>query len=128
MIYSYDITTPANTPESAPIVTLCRLPRGRAANVDVLFPPGCAGLAHIQIYRGLHQLWPGNAGASIVGDGITVSWVEDYMMLDEPLTLVAFTWNIDDTYPHTITLRVNMLDTDTFRAGNIGDLTPADLV
>ena len=128
MIYSYDIPTPANTLESAPVETECILPTGRIARVDVLFPPGCAGLAHIQVYRGLHQLWPANAGASFVGDGMIVTWEEDYMLTDEPFMFRALSWNLDDTYPHTITLRINLLDTDTFRAGRLLSISPSDVV
>jgi hypothetical protein len=128
MIYDYAIPTPANTPESAPVETVITLPPGRLAHVDILFPSGCAGLAHVQIYRALHQLWPANAGGSFIGDGQVVSWDDDYMLTDEPLDLVAVTWNDDDTYPHTITVRINVLDTDTFSAGAIVSLRPEDLV
>jgi len=128
MIYDYAIPTPANTLESAPVETLIELPVGRIAHVDILFPSGCAGLAHAQVYRALHQLWPANVGGSFIGDGDVVSWDEDYMLTDEPFTLKAVTWNDDDTYQHTITIRINVLDTDTFRAGRIVNVKPEDLV
>lgn len=128
MIYDYALPTPANTLESAPMETIITLPVGRIAHVDIMFPSGCAGLAHVQIYRALHQLWPANVGASFIGDGTVVSWDEDYMLTDEPFALKAICWNLDDTYQHTITLRINVLETDTFRAGRIANIRPEDLV
>lgn len=109
MIYEVACYTPANTPATDPVITAITVAPGVVDSVEVVFPSGCSGLAHMQVYRALHQLWPANPGASFTGDGNPIRWQEDYPMYDQPLELLVVTWNEDDTFPHTPVLRVNLL-------------------
>jgi len=45
VIYSWDLTTPANTPEGAPKEWILEMAHGVIHQVNIIFPAGCAGLA-----------------------------------------------------------------------------------
>ena len=76
------------------------------------FPAGHLGLTHIRISEGLHQAWPSNEGADFSTSDEIINWAEEYPLDTAPFTLTAYAWNFDDTYPHTITVRVELTPTE----------------
>ena len=106
MIYVFPITLPANTPETAKLRTTLKLTRGKITRVMVEFPPGHAGLTHLAVRRGLFQLWPVNPEATFRSSNETIIWEEEYELSTPPYDLDAYAWNEDDTYQHTITVRI----------------------
>jgi len=108
MLYVFPITIPANTPQSAPTKTLLPLTAGTITHVMIQFPSGPVGLAHVFIRNGLNQVWPANPEAYFTSDDETIPWAEEYEMDTPPYQLQAYAWNTDDTYPHTITIRVEL--------------------
>jgi hypothetical protein len=106
MIFVFPLTLPANTPETAKQKTVLALARGKITRVMVEFPPGHAGLTHIGINRGLFQLWPANQSATFRSSNETIIWEEEYSLDTPPYNLDAYAWNEDDTYEHTITVRI----------------------
>jgi hypothetical protein len=108
VIYVFAITIPANTPESAPVIQTLKLTRGKITQMQVHFPSGHLGLTHIGITRGLYQLYPSNAEARFSSSGETIPWDEDLPLDTPPYQLEAIAWNEDDTYLHTITVRVRL--------------------
>ncbi len=110
--YEFDVTSPANTPASAPAEVLARIQKGLISQWEVQIPRGVQGLTGAFIRRGDHQLVPANPNSYIKGDDAVIRWDDHYLLDDEPLTLRLFVWNIDDTYPHTITFRFNVVPLD----------------
>jgi len=111
VIYVFDLTVPANTPYTNPVTLDCEIDPGVVSQAEVIFPPGCAGLVRCAVFRELTQLWPHNPDSSFRGDGETIRWSEDYQVWEEPFVFVLKGWSDDDTYDHTITLRINVLRT-----------------
>jgi len=109
MIYSFAISTPANTPKATPVETNLKLTAGIIHQIDILFPTGCAGLAYIAINDGLHQVWPTNPDESFHTDGETISFKEFYELKSSPHILTVFSYNLDDTYDHDIIVRLGIL-------------------
>jgi len=108
MFYAFPITIPANTPETAKLETVLNLSAGNITRVNIEFPAGHVGLTHISINRGLHQLWPTNPDAALSSSNETIAWEEEYVLDDQPYLLHAYAWNEDDTYEHTITVRIEL--------------------
>jgi len=106
MIFVFPITTPPNTPQSAPLVTTLQLSGGIITEGQLQFPGGVLALCHISIFYGLFQLWPSNQDGTFATNDETILWSDDYPLLQPPFVLTAETWNDDDTYPHTITVRI----------------------
>ncbi len=105
MFFDFPITTPANTAQIAAINSPLKLTAGTIIQVDVLFPGGSAGLLHVQIFNGITQIWPSNAGESFAGDQEKITFGEAYQELQRPFELTAHIWNLDDTYDHEVRLR-----------------------
>ena len=108
MYYDIPVTIPANTPELSPIEVEVKLTHGVIHRVEVEFPAGCAGLAHLQILRYDHQIYPTNPEGSFNTDDYIVP-IDDYFeLIEAPYTLKLRGWNLDDTYEHTITVRIGI--------------------
>jgi len=108
MIFVYAITTPANTPASAPLITTLLLDAGTITRIDLQFPLGVSAVAHIQLSQGLNQVFPTNPDGAFATSNETITWNEDYDLDQPPYRLTATTWNTSSTYSHTITVRIVM--------------------
>lgn len=109
MYYDFSFTIPADTAKSSPEELDVKLTHGVIHRVEIGFPRGCAGLVHLQIRRGLHQLWPTNPQGSFNTDGYIIPINEYYELFVEPYILTLVGWNLDDTYVHTLEVRIGIL-------------------
>lgn len=108
MFFVYPSTIPANAPASPTQFTLAQVSPGTVKKVEIQFPSGCAGLVSVWILRGLTQVWPLNPDKQFIADGETISFDEDYPMLQGPFEFRIFFANLDDTYAHTVTVRLQI--------------------
>ena len=108
MIYEKRLTIPKNTAASAPVCATLEIHPGIVKRVDVYFPPGCAALAHVQLFYWERQIWPTNPNSDFTGDGTLLSFPEDLKIVDLPYEIEIRGWNPDDTYPHTPIVRIQM--------------------
>lgn len=109
MYYDFSFTIPANTAKASPQEQDVKLTHGIIHRLEIGFPRGCAGLAHFVIFEGLHQRWPTNPQGSFNTDGYTIAFNEHLPLLYEPYTLTLVGWNLDDTYDHTLEVRIGIL-------------------
>lgn len=109
MFRSAVLTIPANTLPSAPISVPMLIMAGTIVKMGIDFPTGCAGLARAVILHGGAQVWPLDPGTWIASDGKLIDWQENYAVGQRDAAFYLHAWNIDDTYPHTITWLVNHL-------------------
>jgi hypothetical protein len=107
--YEFDVTAPANTPANDPTFVLARLQKGVIVQWEVAIPPGVQGLTGSFVRRAGHQIVPANPEGYLKGDDDRIVWQDNMLLEDEPLVLGLFTWNLDDTYAHTITYRINVI-------------------
>jgi len=106
MMYVFTITTPASTPPTAKLKTILPLTRGKITQMSIQYPSGLQGFAHLVITRGLNQLFPTNPDGDFATSNETISWPEEYLLDVDPVQLEAYSWNLDDTFDHTITVRI----------------------
>lgn len=109
MIFKWNISTPANTAATAKVKTLLNVAYGIVHHIDIQFPPGPAGLLHLQVRDALHQVWPYNSDSSFSSHNVNISFREFIPVLVEPFEFQAYTWNLDDTYDHTVIIRIGIL-------------------
>lgn len=112
MVYAATITTPENTLQSAALDTELIVTKGLVWLIDINLPPGCAGLAHVQIFDGSYQLFPATPGESFHGDGVEKGFDDLYLKVAAPFVFNIKTWNLDQTWPHTISVRMGMASSD----------------
>jgi len=84
--------------------------------VEVEFPPGPLGLCHVSIHDGGYQVWPSNSEFDFHGDNGYITFPDTYLKLIAPFEFVAVTWNEDDTYDHTVHLRLGIVSDEVFMA------------
>lgn len=109
MYYDFKIVTPEKTLESDKLVTRMKMALGEIIQVSILFPSGCIGLVHVQIFRGGHQLYPANVGDDFSTNNEVINFVESYKIKTQPAELIALTWNTDTVYSHITRLRFNLM-------------------
>lgn len=105
MHFDVSFTIPANTAKATPHEEQVKLSYGVIHPVHIGFPSRCAGLAHIVIREGGHQVWPTNKGGSYNADGYTIPIDDYYELFREPYILTLVGWNLDDTFDHTLEVR-----------------------
>lgn len=108
MFYAFSVPIPANTPSTAPVDVEAVLTYGVIDHVEVHIPAGCAGLTHLKILQGLHQVWPTNEDENFTGDSINLVWGDAYELFEPPYTLTLRAWNLDEIYPHTLIVRFGL--------------------
>jgi len=109
MLYSYNITIPANTLESAPTIQKIKLTWGYIHQIDFDIPMGAQNLVGVRIREGLHQLYPTNPAGYITGENVKISFKDFYWLNHTPYNLWIDTFNIDENYDHTIIVRIGVL-------------------
>jgi len=123
MIYALDVTTPANTPSSSPKRTRMQVTKGLVYQVEIEFPPGPLGYCHVAILDGAYQVWPSNPDADFHGDNGMIVFPDTYLKYAEPYEFIVETWNEDDTYQHTIHVRIGMVSEEVFMARFLPTMT-----
>jgi hypothetical protein len=109
VFYDFAITVPKERTEASPVTQVMKLTQGVITRVEVQFPNGCAGLAHCKILHEESQKWPTPPSTSMASDGHAIVIDENFGLDTEPYQLKAVCWNDDDTYSHTIYVRVGVL-------------------
>jgi len=109
MFYEYNITYLPNIPKDMEQTSTIRLSRGIVKRVEVVFPRGCAGLVGVRIFRGSVQVIPLNYPAWLDTDGETISITSEIDLSVNPYELIVKGYNLDDTYPHTIRVRFELV-------------------
>jgi len=102
MIYQAELVLPAQTPQDSPITVTFTIPKGTINRIAILFPSGCAALAHLQIYHNEVQVWPTTPGKSFVGDYMYLVFDESYDLPEAWNSIRVVGWNDDDSYEHTL--------------------------
>lgn len=106
--YVVDLSLPANTPSGSPVDLEVILVDGWVGQLALLFPPGPAALAKVQVWVSGLQKYPTGSGQSFHPDNQLVVIPCDF---DVPLVAGAYKitlrgWNDDDTWSHTIQAHV----------------------
>jgi len=109
MIYSVTITTPKNTAETSPLITTIPVVKGVIHKLECDFPPGNQFLHRLRIRREGAFIFPSNASEYFTADGKVISFREHWPIVDEPFSLNVLTWNLDETYDHTVIVRLGLL-------------------
>lgn len=116
MIYTANITTPKDTKLSALKKTTIHVTKGLVYKVEFYFPPGSAGLMGVAVFDGLYQVWPSSVGEFFVGGDQKIEFDDMYYKEAEPFEFQCYSYNIDDTYEHMVSVRIGLVLKDVFQA------------
>lgn len=113
LFYVWDITVPADTAELNPIYQKLKLSAGIITNINIKFPDGCNGMVKVRILRWTFQLVPLSNGEWVTGNGETVPTETSYELLEVPFELEFQACSPSTSYPHKITIRIEVSPTAT---------------
>jgi hypothetical protein len=108
MFYAWDILIPADTKEAAPVRQILELPVGIITQVHIKFPAGCHGMVKVRLFRWGFQLVPLSSDEWITGDDESIPTETYYPLLATPTFLKFIGCSPDTTYPHTISVRIEV--------------------
>ena len=109
MFYTWNFTLPYGKDATDKTKQILGLERGTITRCEVVFPSGCCGLVYVHINRALHQVYPKNPDYQYTGNGETIVAGDEYEIKEEPFELEFYGWNTDDTYNHTVTIRIQLV-------------------
>jgi len=116
MIYVANITTSKDTEQAALKKTTIHVTKGLVYKVEFYFPSGSAGLMGVAVFDGLFQVWPSTVGEFFVGEDHVVSFDDLYLKQSSPFEFQCYTYNNDDTYQHTVSVRIGLVSKEVFQA------------
>lgn len=116
MIYNLDILTPPETFATEPLKTIMPVTNGLIYRVEIYFPPGPYGLLHCWINDGSYQVWPSHDGTAFRGNSLMISFDDLYLKELPPYELSVYTYNLDDTYEHSVMVRIGLVSKDVYLA------------
>lgn len=119
MLFVYSLTVPADTTEVDPVTSTVSIAHGVLRHVSVSFPPGCAALCRVAVLYHESQIIPANRSEYLAWDALTISWPEEVPIHTVPYQLKLVGWNEDDTYPHTVTFRFDILEPEVTGIGRL---------
>ncbi len=108
MLFSFSVSTPANTTQDDPQRAELLLSKGTIVQVDIGFPPGPQALLHAVVMRGQNQVWPTNPQGDFAWEDHVFSWPERYELEAKPYMLELVSWNEDDTYAHAVLVQLDV--------------------
>jgi len=92
MFYVFDQTVTTAHVVGAEAEILMELTEGVIHQVDVLFQDGCDHAVNVQIFKGIHQLWPTNRGKAMRGNATVISFREFEELESVRTVLKALVW------------------------------------
>jgi len=116
VIYIANITTIKNTATTALKKTTIRVTSGLVFKVEFYFPAGSAGLMGVAVFDGLYQIWPSTVGEFFTGEDQLIAFDDMYLKEQAPFELQCYTYNLDDTHQHFVSVRIGLVSAEVFMA------------
>ena len=116
MIFAENITTPKDTAETSVKRTDLVVTKGLVYKVEFYFPSGSSGLMGVAVFDGLYQIWPSTVGKFFVGEDMLISYDDMYLKESPPYSFQIYTYNTDETYSHSVSVRIGLVSSDVFLA------------
>jgi hypothetical protein len=109
MFYAWNILLSSGGSAAGKTKQVLQLAKGVITRTEFIFPTGCAALVSCTLNDALHQVYPANPDLAFTGDGEKIEITDEYSMQFEPYQLQFYGWNTDETYDHTVTIRLLLI-------------------
>jgi hypothetical protein len=119
MEYEIEVTVPANTLASSPVVETLKLDKGVLEEGWIYFPYGCAHLVQVRVFKGAFQIAPFNRDGWLRGNGARVPLATKYDMTEAPFYLTVKACSPGTTLEHKITVHVGLNPVYVARPENV---------
>lgn len=109
MRYVYELTVPADTAKADPAESEALLVTGTIKQIEIAFPPGCAGEVKVVMLDRILQISPANSEMYHAWDDYTERFSMDYPLDDPGPKITLRGWSPDTVYDHKITFRFDVV-------------------
>lgn len=109
MLYSLDVSIPANTLKTGLLISDLQLCAGVIKRVWIRWRYGSANLCGCRIVRESRQVWPSNPTQWFPSQSAGVDFDEYYELSDVPYSVSIDAFNLDDTYSHNLWVAFSVL-------------------
>ena len=109
MVYSFNISTPANTLSSDPKISIVTLQSGLIYRMETYFPPGPSGLVGVAVFDANVQIYPSNRENWFIGDDVLYGFNDRYMFTTSTEVLMIKTYNEDTYFDHDVIINIGLL-------------------
>ncbi len=96
--------------------TVLNVTKGLVYKVDFYFPPGPSGLLGVAVFDGSFQVWPSSVGEWFTSDNETIRFDDMYLKESAPYQFDIYTYNNDETFDHSLSVRVGLVSKEVFLA------------
>lgn len=110
MYYFFGVPVPPNTLKSAPVDQRLKLDLGTVSFIEIHFPTGCAGLVSCVLLYNSIQILPYNTDEALYGNDRLFKLDVNLPVKEPPFEFTVRAWSEDDTYPHTISVGVMLVE------------------
>lgn len=114
MIFCKSITAAVGRDASNPVIEDLIIAKGLIYRVEFDFPPGCCGLLNVRLFDGSYQVYPTSRDDSFHGDAAVIAFDDCYLKDTPPWIFRCVVWNNDDTWEHTVQIRVGIASSEAF--------------
>ena len=109
MQYTKDVTFSSSGSSTNQTSAIIKAARGVIHRIEIVFPSGCAGLVHVQLFTGGHPIAPTTFTQTYSGNGDVLE-IPEFIELRKDFNIITIKgWNEDDTYDHKILFRIFVL-------------------
>jgi len=116
-IYSLTLTAPPNDSDEKEI----EVQGHYITYVSLRFPPGPMGLLKVGIFYGIKKIFPSDEEQWFQGDDEAIEWTEWYELPESPCKLRIVAINDDDTYEHSVLVRIATIERKADLAKRVAD-------
>lgn len=109
MFYAFTHTMTTDDIVTAKKELALKMTAGVIHQVDILFQDGCDHEANVQIFKGDHQLWPSNRGASMKGNATVISFREFLELKQGDNELTALIWGDGTIEAVDVSIQIGLL-------------------
>lgn len=109
MYYAWNFTLAADRSEVTKTKTDMFMEKGTITKVEIIFPVGCSNLVFVHLDDAAHQVWPKSPDYKFIGDGAHIICTDEYEIKEPPYCIQFHGWNTDEVYPHTVTVRIQIV-------------------
>lgn len=109
MLFSKSITIPPNTTKANVLVTTFPICEGVIKRVWVRWRWGSGNLCGCRILYESFQVWPLSMTEWFVSNTQDMAFDENFLINDVPHVFRIESYNLDDTFPHTLWIAVSIL-------------------
>jgi len=108
MIYVCELTIPANTPKETPLRQTYPITAGLITQIAVHWPWGPGNLCGVQLRHVSFQFWPLSPTRWFNSTTRDLVFSESHLVTEDDPRLDLDGYNLDDTFPHTVTVYVEV--------------------